>query len=833
MKRIVFALVAFFFVAVSAAGEIRVAWEPLAEENGAWQLSVLVRTDEERPDASPVLVASPTLSVSDSQPEKADLSPRRWTLFHARVTAKSPLASGRVVISLPGDSASQTVELTPGIDLMSRPWTALYAGEKSRLDNLGDIPDDDASGWRQSKIPRMWNELGVTWIRTEFIVPKSWTDAQDPFFLTVSAIDDNDVSFFNGVEIGRTNGWDALREYRVPGDLIRFGEKNRLDIAVHNANAGGGIQAGPVWFGYKCTEMMSGGSVKLFPKPVLQREFDRRDPRKQGDPLPLRPMTVRKGVLEFDGGGEVALWGVNYYPQSWNEFRFLKEAGHVDMKAVIDADMADLVRDDDPGGPRRINAIRIHVFDTEISDAEGNLVVNEHLDLLDYLVSQCNDRGVHLWLTPIAWWSSPQGRKGAFSDNIPMPAMTLCRETWPIQQRFFRQFLEHENPYTGRRLVDEPCLNLLEIINEPLYCTPAHVAGDEPLNYGINEVRHEDRGTPADSNFAYMQKIRRDFLRRHPGEMNSDAWDYYRYETVRDYIDTMVETIRATGARQPIAYCAAWFNTDAPVFEAIGDSRCDAVTTVLYPGGLQQTPQADARNLLVQTVDAGLPACLSEKARLVYEFDASDTLRQIDLYPAMARYFRNIGVQVACQFQYDSRFNAAHNRAWPTHYLNAAHTPERYVSFLIGGEVFRRLPRGTPLTVEDPERLVFSPAAVSWPENAALFVTDDLYMQARPTDWTPIPLPEKQPKRIIAVGDTPWFDYEGTGIIDVAVTEDGMAIQVEPDVDRLQDGTLQSTPEKPLTRLESRKHRFHGKSAMQETELSPNQLHRIPKPAPR
>ena len=34
-----------------------------------------------------------------------------------------------------------------------------------------------------------------------------------------------------------------------------------------------------------------------------------------------------------------------------------------------------------------LDAYRIHVWDREVSDREGNLVENEHLDLLDYLTA--------------------------------------------------------------------------------------------------------------------------------------------------------------------------------------------------------------------------------------------------------------------------------------------------------------------------------------------------------------------------------------------------------------------------------------------------------------
>ena len=99
-----------------------------------------------------------------------------------------------------------------------------------------------------------------------------------------------------------------------------------------------------------------------------------------------------------------------------------------------------------------------------------------------------------------------------------------------------------------------------------------------------------------------------------------------------------------------------------------------------------------------------------------------------------------LGVQVACQFQYDPRATAHVNWDWPQHYLNLWYTPEKMISFLIGGEAFHRLARGARFTLGNDEQ-VFAPAAVSFPRNAAILAARDCYMQARPTARRPLPLP--------------------------------------------------------------------------------------------
>jgi hypothetical protein len=749
--------------------------------------------------------------VRTIKPEQTDLIANQNTFFYVTVEADKPLPFASVEISLKNKPELKTsAELYTGINLSGRNWKLLYASEKTTLQNAEKIPDT-SEAWKQTTVPIMFNEIGITWLKTEVFVPKDWTAL--PLFLTISAVDDNDVTYFNGKEIGRINGWDTLREYPVPKEMIRFGEVNEIVIAVHNTNHGGGIASDHIFFGTKHSTIEG----VLCPPLEKQKETLRQAPRPIGSPLPLRPMVVRNGVLEYIDGGEVALWGNNYYPQSWYEYNYLKE-GSADVHEVINTDLGDLVHDEDghtgTGSPNRIDVIRIHVFDSEISDGEGNLIRNEHLDILDYLVSKCNENGIYLWLTPIAWWGSPSphARADAFSTTTPMQAMLLSPKALKIQQRYIKQFLEHTNPYTKRRLVDEPCLVLFEIINEPLYWSFDEILDLSSRPHGRVWVKDKTKeNTDEDPNVAYRKQIIQDWNAQLPNQEweFSDTWKVYLYQRVLQYIQTMYQTIRETGAKQPIAY-SAWLRHVPSVDAAIADSPCEAITLSIYPGGLTQTPQADKKNLLPVTVDDDLPKLLKDKARLVYEFDASDTLHQIDLYPAIARYFRNRGVQVACQFQYDSVFNAPHNQAWSTHYLNVLHTPQRWTSFLIGGETFRTLPRGHQWNPANADEGIFPNTAVSYSMNAALFCAEDLFMSARPVDWKPLPLP-KEPKRMISIGSTPYYDYDGSGIVDVKIQGDTAAVQFYPDVIRLKDNTLRGSVQEPLTKLETGRHLFKMK----------------------
>lgn len=785
---------------------------------------ILVRSGQERQNASPIFENAEGKEIFVS-PKNQDIIPNRWSIFYAAVVdSKGPASNTASKLTQKTDSVSsiktagsstvvsaqppikirmnwqkndESVELPKSklYDLTSLKWESLFRGEKD-LPNETELPRDffdKKSQWKPLALPKLWNELGITWIRTSFEVPDYWCGRD--FVLLFPAIDDNDVTYFNGHRIGKTIGWDLKRRYVVPAAFIKFGGKNELLIAEQNQNAGGGVVDFNFWFGLKEEEPeFNMETTGLFPEDVIRHESDRRPNRSKGTPLPLRPFTVRDGVLEYENGGEVALWGTNYYPQSWMQYVSIKDRGF-DHRKAVDLDLEDMApkktAGSDGSDPRRMNMIRIHVFDTEISDSKGNLVKNDHLDILDYLTARCSDHGIYLWLTPIAWWGSPCSRSDAFSQQIPMPAMTLLPETRPVQINYLKQFLTHRNPYTNRRLIDEPCLALFEILNETLYWDYSHIIE-------LNKPFRNRKDT-----LDWIRKVRGEWEKSlpDPSWKSVQTWDFYCYQQVRNYIDEMRNAIRSVGGRQPVSYHGSSWSSKTPVYWAIADSQCEGITLNFY-SGLSQKPVSDKKSHLLETISFGLPRQLDKKVRLVYEFDASDTLYQIDLYPAIARHWRELGVQAACQFQYDSRVTADRNQDWPTHYLNLIHAPHRFASFMIAGETFRSLPRGVKIEPNKNE-LIFPPTAVNWKENAAFLVKKDLFMQARPSNWKPFEFPQT-PRRILGTGSTPYYQYEGTGLVDLDL--DG-SLSLGPNVTRHRDD-LRGTAEKPLTTLSMEKKPF-------------------------
>lgn len=88
--------------------------------------------------------------------------------------------------------------------------------------------DFDDSAWTTMKIPGSWIKQyisgnGAVWIRNRIEIPQAWIGKE--IFLCTGGIDKQDISYFNGQEIGRTgsgasmNTYGIPREYRIPAEL--------------------------------------------------------------------------------------------------------------------------------------------------------------------------------------------------------------------------------------------------------------------------------------------------------------------------------------------------------------------------------------------------------------------------------------------------------------------------------------------------------------------------------------------------------------------------------------------------------------------------------------
>lgn len=423
----------------------------------------------------------------------------------------------------------------------------------------------------------------------------------------------------------------------------------------------------------------------------------------QRDPGDDSPVWVdREGVLRWSGTREeVTAFGVNYSIPFAHGYRAIESIG-ADHEETIDADVYHFAR-------LGLDAYRIHVWDIEISDGRGNLLENDHLRLLDYLIMRLKERGIRIVLTLMRNDDNAYPEREAdvlgwgFSRQYGEEIAHHTPEAVEIQQVYARQFVSHVNPYTGLSYRDDPDILAFEINNEP---------------------PHNDR-----------------------------------VEDVRGYVDTMVRAMRETGLEKPIFYN---MSHNFGVTEAFLTADIEGGTFQWYPTGLNEG--FTQRGNFLPNVDrypipfADEPG-FRDKALLVYEFSSADVTDSY-LYPAMARAFRERGFQFMTQFAYDAMPLAGINSEYKTHHLNLAHTPSKAISFMIAGEVARRVPRHASFG-RHPENAVFGPFRVSYEDDLAEMVTDRAFYYSNHTATRP-PSPGDL-ERVAGVGRSAVVGYEGTG----------------------------------------------------------------------
>ena len=68
---------------------------------------------------------------------------------------------------------------------------------------------------------------------------------------------------------------------------------------------------------------------------------------------------------------------------------------------------------------------------------------------------------------------------------------------------------------------------------------------------------------------------------------NRDKFESWSYQNTKKYINRMVDLIRSEGVTQPIVWNCGWpklIQKNKAAFNAIADSKVDAVSFCLYPG---------------------------------------------------------------------------------------------------------------------------------------------------------------------------------------------------------------------------------------------------------
>lgn len=128
-------------------------------------------------------------------------------------------------------------------------------------------PNYQDAHWKAVEVGKVWEQAGLpgydgyAWYRCDLMIPGSWRDDPWPkelgdeaaLVLQLGYIDDVDVTYFNGQEIGATGSlppnyqaaYDQARKYDIPAKLVRWGQRNVIAVRVYDGQNQGGMYRGP------------------------------------------------------------------------------------------------------------------------------------------------------------------------------------------------------------------------------------------------------------------------------------------------------------------------------------------------------------------------------------------------------------------------------------------------------------------------------------------------------------------------------------------------------------------------------------------------------------
>lgn len=432
-----------------------------------------------------------------------------------------------------------------------------------------------------------------------------------------------------------------------------------------------------------------------------------------------------KGVMRWtDSHQEASFFGVNYTLPFAHAYRAMGYL-NINHKEAIDKDVYHFAR-------LGFNAYRIHIWDVEISDRQGNLQENDHLDLLDYLISKLKERNIKIVLTTMTNFGNgyPERNQqtGGFTYAFDKCDIHDNPEAVKIQAQYISQLVKHTNPYTGKAYMNDPDIIGFEINNEPC----------------------------------------------HSGTQ----------QQTRDYINKMLTALQKAGNKKPVFYNVSH---NMQQTEAYYSTKIQGTTYQWYPIGLV-AGHTRKGNFLPYVDNYHIPFTnikgFENKAKLVYEYDPADITYSY-MHPAMARSFRTAGFQWITQFAYDPIDMAWANTEYQTHYLNLAYTPQKAISMKIAAEAAYSVPLNHSYG-QYPNDTIFDGFRVSYKQDLSELNHSLKYFYSNHTTTQPVAIHELQ--SIAGTGNSPIIQYEGTGAYFLDQLEDGLwRLEIMPDAIQIND----------------------------------------------
>ena len=128
------------------------------------------------------------------------------------------------------------------------------------------------TAWAKINTGSTWEQQGYAdydgfaWYRFHFFLPAAMKQKslwKDSLRVYLNKVDDNEETYINGNLIGKTEGWNIVREYHIAANspFLKWDGENVLAVRVFDGGGGGGMYGGPVFI--SMMDLIDGISLKF------------------------------------------------------------------------------------------------------------------------------------------------------------------------------------------------------------------------------------------------------------------------------------------------------------------------------------------------------------------------------------------------------------------------------------------------------------------------------------------------------------------------------------------------------------------------------------------
>ena len=262
-------------------------WVASGQSNMEWPVASSVNAAAEIASANDAKIREFAIPHSYSEKPEAEVVGGAWAhadsqhvgtfsavaYFFARDLRTSVDVPIGIVHTSWGGANIETWMSKAALGLTDSAWRAAMTRDRVHNDSvraalqakIGDLPKADAglqgdralwadpmlsdASWATIKTPALWETVGydgmdgIAWYRTSFTLTDD--EARQAVRLSLGPIDDSDITWVNGVEVGRTTQRYAdPRLYTVPASALHAGG-NVVAVRVDDTGGGGGIYGSP------------------------------------------------------------------------------------------------------------------------------------------------------------------------------------------------------------------------------------------------------------------------------------------------------------------------------------------------------------------------------------------------------------------------------------------------------------------------------------------------------------------------------------------------------------------------------------------------------------